>query len=181
MFHLPNALIIVGTNRNAGKTTLAEMIIRHFSDNHKIIGLKISPHFHQIDPDDEIIEKTDDFLIIRETKKNTGKDSSRMLNAGAHAVYYIQVWDRNIRKAVSRLLNTIDKSLPIVCESGWMRNVVEPGGFLIVNRAGNKDFKNSVMEYKKIADRWIEFDGSIFDFRMDQLILDDGHWKIIAD
>jgi hypothetical protein len=178
MIDLPNALIIVGTDRNAGKTTLAENIIRQFSRSKKIIGLKISPHFHELEKGDEVFLRNEQFLIVRETRPDTGKDSSRMLKAGASEVYYIQVWDQNIRAAVNYLLDKIEGNPPMVCESGWLRNIVNPGIFLIVNRKGNQLFKGSIREYRPLADRWVEFDGKDFNFKPEELQFEKGRWAI---
>ncbi len=178
MLKLPNALIIVGTNRNAGKTTLACDIIRRFSSPEKITGIKISPHFHELDDDAIIVEKNEDFVIVKESKQGTVKDSSRMLDAGAHEVYYIQVWDMNIEKAFRTLIKHIDNSSPLVCESGWLRTVVEPGLFLILNRKGNTDIKESISEYKKLPHHWIEFDGKGSDKGLEKITLENNSWKI---
>lgn len=178
MLKLPNALIIVGTNRNAGKTTLACDIISKFSSPENITGIKISPHFHPLDDDALIVEKNKDFVIVRESKQGTEKDSSRMLDAGANEVYYIQVWDRNIEKAFRSLIEHIDSSTPLVCESGWLRTVVEPGLFLILNRKGNTDIKESISEYKKLPHQWVEFDGEGFDNGMEKITLENNSWKI---
>jgi hypothetical protein len=176
MIKLPNALIVVGTNRNAGKTTLACEIINRFSARQKLIGIKISPHFHELEQTDIIVEKNDDFVIVKESRQGEIKDSCRMLRAGAHEVYYIQVWDRNIDKAFNCLSTHIDGSLPLVCESGWLRTIVEPGGFIILNRKGNTDFKQSIEDYKKLPHTWMEFNGKNFDPDPKEIILENNHW-----
>ena len=103
MMKLPNWLILVGTNRNAGKTSLACKVIEdHRSQG--ITAIKISPHFHPVEENDNVISRTNNYVIIKEEKKGTGKDSSRMLDAGASEVFYIQVWDNNLNEAIKELM-----------------------------------------------------------------------------
>jgi len=178
MHHLPNFLILVGTNRNAGKTTLACNIISKFSINNKVVGLKISPHFHELDESEEIISRSGQFVIVEETRTDTEKDSSRMLNAGASKVFYLQVWDENLAPALDALFKLLDPDALVVCESGWVRNIVKPGLFLILNRMGDDDRKATINKYKNLADAWIDFDGENFDFDVDLLSIQDGKWNL---
>jgi molybdopterin-guanine dinucleotide biosynthesis protein len=78
----PKWLIIVGTNQNAGKTTFATKVIKKFSDKYPITAIKISPHFHPLDVDACILARTGNYVIIREHKTGSGKDSARMLKSG---------------------------------------------------------------------------------------------------
>ncbi len=178
MIHLPNWLIVYGTDRNSGKTTLITRIIRNFHDLVPITAIKISPHFHPVDDDAQIVAKTGDYVIIRETSPGTGKDSSRMLEAGAAEVFYIQVWDDNLAGVLPEIIRNIKPGSLVVCESGWARNLVTPGIFLILNRVGNTKMKSSVSVLKPLADRWIEFDGKNFDFPPGDIKIENGNWKL---
>jgi hypothetical protein len=178
MVHLPNWLIVYGTNRNCGKTTLITRIIKDFHSEIPVCAVKISPHFHEIDDDAVIVAKTDDYVIVKEVKPSTGKDSSRMLDAGAEIVLYIQVWDNNLDRVLPIILKNLIPGSAVICESGWARNLVFPGLFLILNRKGNIDMKSSLPALKPLADRWIEFDGTNFDVNLDDLSFENGSWKI---
>jgi hypothetical protein len=178
MIHLPNWLIVYGTNRNSGKTTLITKIINHLHPGISIVGIKISPHFHQLEEDACVIEKSDEFVITRETNLNTGKDSSRILKAGAKEVFYLQVWDNNLDRVIPKILDLIKPGTAVICESGWARHLIDPGVFLILNRKGNTDIKSSLAVLKPLADRWVEFDGSGFDFNLNELAYKAGAWKI---
>jgi hypothetical protein len=178
MLNLPNWLIVYGTNRNSGKTTLITRIIRHFNPVLPIVGLKISPHFHALEDQIMVIERSEEFIIAKETNRETGKDSSRMLEAGADDVYYIQVWDNNLEQVIPTLLSLVKPGAAVICESGWARHIIEPGLFLILNRKGNTDIKVSLELLKPKADCWIEFDGTNFDFDPAELSFNDGCWKM---
>ena len=177
--HLPNWLIVYGTNRNSGKTTLITKIIRHFHDKVPVAGLKISPHFHPLEDDEIIVEKCEEYVITRESRTGTGKDSSRMLAAGAREVYYVQVWDNNLAGVLPRIIELTGPASAVICESGWARNLVVPGVFLILHRKGGTDIKESTKVFKPLADRWIEFDGSGFDFNIEQLDYCGGKWELV--
>jgi hypothetical protein len=178
MLKLPNWLIVYGTNRNSGKTTLITKIIHEIRKSYPIVAIKISPHFHPVDDNSEIVIKTDEYIIIRETNANTGKDSSRMLASGADEVYYIQVWDNNLEKVIEEIISLVRPGSMVICESGWARNLIIPGVFLILNRKGNKDIKSSVSALKPLASRWIEFDGEGFDFEPGAMKIENGNWKL---
>ena len=86
---LPQLLLIAGNGRDSGKTTLACLIIQKFSTDHQIIALKISPHKHRIAAGGKVICDTENLYIAEETNPGTGKDSSRMLQAGAGRSFFI--------------------------------------------------------------------------------------------
>ncbi|NJO68933.1 MAG: molybdopterin-guanine dinucleotide biosynthesis protein B [Bacteroidetes bacterium] len=99
MLYLPNLLLISGTGRNSGKTSLACAIIQKFAAFRPIIAIKIAPHFHEQDQIENYTYKTAEYFITEETRKDTGKDSSRMLAAGAAKSYYITTHDDHLLNA----------------------------------------------------------------------------------
>jgi hypothetical protein len=174
MRKLPHWIIIYGTDRNSGKTSLIEKIISRFHSNIPICAVKISPHFHSLAENTIVVHQTDQSLIVREHFSGTGKDSSRMLDAGAELVFYVQVWDENLDAILPELMRLIPEDHAVICESGWARNLVEPGLFLILHRKGNKKIKESAEKFKDLADAWIEFDGQDFDFQPERISFDSG-------
>jgi hypothetical protein len=176
MLKLPNWLILVGTNRNAGKTSLACQIVEKYKSQ-GITAIKVSPHFHELDRDDDIISQTSNFVIVKEQKKGTGKDSSRMLDAGADEVFYVQVWDQNLEAAFTELMKHINPHNAVVCESGWMRNLVEPAVFFILKRKNGSDTKESITKMGKLANGLITFDGNNFDNNLETLRLEENCWS----
>ncbi len=132
MNKLGNLLIVAGTGRNSGKTTLACNIIKQFSDI-KPIALKISPHFHEPSSGLELLKSDADFNIYKERSETGDKDSSKMLISGASAAYYIQVYDNNAGRSFRWLVDYLHTGNPIVCESPALRRFVEPGVFIIAD------------------------------------------------
>jgi len=175
---MANALIIVGTDRNAGKTTLACKIIEHNACRTPIIALKISPHFHPIDDEKEVMARSENYMIIRENDHDSWKDSSRFLRSGAAEVYYMQVWDQNLLPAFNAFLNICGPRRTMVIESGWLRNLVEPGMFIIVNRKGNGVYKGNIDRYRRLPHLWVETDGEGFSIDAERIVWEGRCWKL---
>jgi hypothetical protein len=156
MKNIPNLLLIAGTGRNTGKTTLACSIIKRFSANIQVVGLKISPHFHGGTKSLKAITANKNFNIYEETSLTSGKDSSLMLKAGAVKVYYIEVLDEHLKTAFREFLDILPSKTPIVCESPALINYVKPGVFFIVDNKNNTKKKKEIFQKKDISDKWID-------------------------
>jgi hypothetical protein len=126
-----NLLIIAGTGNKSGKTTMACRIIESFPDLH-ITAIKITPHFHV--PTDGLLAITESerISIYEETNRNSIKDTSRMLRAGARKVYFAKVCDDTLFDSFRKIIELIPAGTPLICESPALRNFVEPGAFIIM-------------------------------------------------
>ena len=158
MEELKKLLLIAGTGRNTGKTLLASSIIERFSPGLKITGLKISPHFHNGTESLQLLYKNENFNIYQETSLTSSKDSSRMLKAGAHKVFYIECYDEYMLEAFNKFHEFADVSGSVVCESPALRKYIRPGIFIIVDSKSNQTKKQDVLDIKQYADLFIETD-----------------------
>jgi len=114
MEYNPQLLIISGTGRNTGKTTLACDIISYFSNQIEITGVKISPHFHKHGKHIESLFESELFNLYWEITENSEKDTSRMLKTGAAKVFYA---DYFYDSSINNPAKIIDK---LNCSSeGW--------------------------------------------------------------
>lgn len=127
----PNLLLIAGTGTKSGKTSLACRIIKEFSDL-DITAIKITPHFHETTSGLKLISEDKGYAIFKETQIDSAKDTSRMLASGAHKVYFAKVWDDQLQDVFLRIMDNIDMNTPVLCESPALRNVIEPGVFVIM-------------------------------------------------
>lgn len=127
----PNILIVMGTGRNVGKTISACNIIQSLSRKHQTIGVKISPHFHELDPKLKYIHYSDELMIVEE-KNFSKKDSSRMLQSGAKKVFYVQAKNEKLAETIQLISELIQQNQPVVIESGGLYNVIEPGFLFFV-------------------------------------------------
>ncbi len=138
---IPNLLIIAGTGTKSGKTSLACKIIEQFKSL-DIYSIKITPHFHETTGGLIPISEKKGYSIYEETNRETSKDTSRMLNAGAYKVYFAKVWDDRLLTAFNEIMKYIPTGVPIICESPALRNFIEPGVFLIMNSKTINKHKN---------------------------------------
>jgi hypothetical protein len=170
---IENLLLISGSGRNCGKTTLACKIIANITKTTTVYALKISPHFHQMSEKQELLLKQKDYSIFRETDMNSTKDSSRMLKAGAKESLYLQCEDQAVPEVFKQVIEFLPKDVPIVCESGSLSKSVQPGLHLFLEN-GNKKCK-----HHDSADRIIHFNGDAFDLYIDQIVFDGITWKLL--
>lgn len=158
MLHLPNLLLIAGTGRNIGKTTLATSVIRRNAGNRAIIGLKVSSiypsesAFHGV----KNAPMEGNFVITEELDRSGIKDTSKMLLAGAARVFYVRVKDNHLEEAMSAFFQLVDSDSVIVCESGSLRSEVNPGLFVMIRQAINE--KPRTKQWVEVADMVIDAD-----------------------
>lgn len=175
----PNILLIAGTGRNTGKTTLACEIIKQTSVKQHVIGLKISPHFHGGTKSLKPIVETENYNLYEETlNDSTAKDSSKMLASGAAQVFYIEVLDEYILEAFLRLMKHMPENCAIVCESPALRKVIDPGLFIIVDNISQQNKKQDVLLRKDSADFFIETDKTELADIVSQISLSSTCWAI---
>ena len=126
MINLDKTIVISGNSQNTGKTTLTCRIISENKDKN-FTAIKISPHFHKLTSNLNIIEQVENQYVIAEEKdKNSQKDSSLMLKAGAGKVYYVQTKDEFLPKVLEKLNNIIDDNSYVIFESGGVIEFINP-------------------------------------------------------
>jgi hypothetical protein len=150
MMACPYMLLIGAAGRDVGKTEFACELIRRYAAAHPVFGLKITT-----------IQKRDgscprggrgcgvcsslkeDFCITEETLAGNGKDTMRMLLAGAKRVYWLRVLQEHLEAGRRRLLEYVPANALVVCESNSARSVLEPGVFLVIREADSTAIKQS--------------------------------------
>lgn len=151
-----NVLLVSGSGRNCGKTTLACNLIGDLSNHHHVIGLKITPHIHIIDNQQELLFGGEGYNIYKEHNFSSGKDSSRMLDAGAREVYFVECNDENLSKVETILKRILHKDAVVVCESGSFASVFKPGYHILVEGLELDTSKKSYINNRTIADQIIQ-------------------------
>jgi hypothetical protein len=139
---VPNLLLIAGTGTKSGKTSVTCKIIEQFPDL-SITAIKISPHFHETTKGLVVKSEKDGYSIYEETNRETSKDTSRMLKAGAAKVYFAKVWDDQLLNVFNEIMAFIPENTPVICESPALRNFIEPGVFIIMT-------SNTINKHKDI-------------------------------
>lgn len=148
-----NLLIIGGSGRNVGKTTLATSIITKISATTPTIGLKVSTfkkgneQYHGAHTPLPL----NSFRINTETCVNPQKDTAKMVFSGASKAYFIETYDTLVPQAYNEFIRTSNSAgLAIVCESQSLRYYVKPGLFILIMDSQNS--KKFTEEFIKQAD-----------------------------
>jgi molybdopterin-guanine dinucleotide biosynthesis protein A len=186
MIKLDGMLMIGSAGANIGKTELACALLRKFSKNHNVVGIKVTTIK---DKDGQCPRGGEgcgvcsslegNFCITEETSKTSGKDTARLLAAGAGRVFWIRVLKEHLVEGITALLDVIGPEAVSICESNSLRQVVEPGLFLMVSNNDSNAWKSSARQVRRYADRIVVSDGSGFDLALDRIKLVDGKWTLL--
>jgi len=182
MILFENMIIVGGTGRNIGKTTLAETLIKKLNRFGPVVGIKISNikpeglEFHG----NHDVQSNEDFSIWEETSTNGNKDSMRFLKAGAQKSFFIQTGDAFLKDAFKEVQNHLSGKEIVVCESNSLINIMKPAVFLMVKGESNGASKAYVDELLKRADHVLNaMDLAQFESVADSMTLDEGQIKLI--
>jgi molybdopterin-guanine dinucleotide biosynthesis protein A len=186
MIKLDKMLMIGSAGSNVGKTELACALLGKFGKNLNIVGIKVTTIK---DKDGQCprggkgcgvcSSLEGNFCITEETNRSSGKDTSRLLAAGAGRVFWIRVLKEHLFEGITALLDVIEPEAVSICESNSLRQVVEPGLFLMARKNDSNAWKSSAKDVRKYADRIVVSDGSSFDLALGRIKLTDGKWKLV--
>ena len=119
--------------------------------------------------------------ITEETNRTSGKDTGRLLTAGASKVYWLRVMRASLRQGCAALMEVVGRDAVLICESNSLRHVVEPGLFLIVENADHRPWKASARDVRRDADRIVVSDGDRFDLDLERIELAGATWVLRED
>lgn len=152
MTKLSRLLIIGGTGRDAGKSSLASLLLSKYSDR-GVVGVKITPHPHPDKSGLTFLSGNGNFHVYEEHNVTTNKDTSRMLKAGALKVYLIVSEEPALSAAFTALLTHLPSEAPIICESPALRRIIEPGLFIIMlHDEGTNPERKNIDDLRPLAD-----------------------------
>jgi molybdenum cofactor guanylyltransferase len=188
MIPLENMLMIGSSRSNVGKTELACALLRRFGGTHRIVGVKVTAAASQEQSCPRggqgcgVCSSMDaEYRITEETDCRSGKDTGRLLTAGADKVYWLRVMRTHLQQGLSALFAAVGRDSIVICESNSLRQVVEPGLFLIVDRADRPAWKHSAQQVRQHADRIVLSDGKSFDLDLDRIQLAGTRWRLTED
>ena len=181
--YVPHILIVGAAGRNVGKTSLSCAIIQHVSRTRPIVGVKVTTvedHAGGCPRGDEGCGVCESLVgpwsITEETAPPEGKDTARLLDAGASAVFWLRVHSDRLADGVRALLDRLPKDVPVVCEGNRLRTAVEPGLFVVVHKRGSDRMKPSCRSVWSLADAAIPSDDGRPAVRAEAFGLQDGRW-----
>ncbi|HBL74173.1 MAG: hypothetical protein A2W90_17625 [Bacteroidetes bacterium GWF2_42_66] len=170
-----NTLIVAGSGRNCGKTSFLCDLLRNLQLP-EVAAVKITPHFHESTDGLVLLNDHTAFKIYREENRDSEKDSSRFLQAGAKTSIYIQTEDDTLLEAFDFASHFLGEGQPVVIESAALAKYIHPALFLFVQKE-NEPAKNSAESILPFADGIIYSDGKRFSISPKQIIFEKT-WKI---
>ena len=180
----PNWLQIGAAGRNAGKTELAcTLIARH----RPVAALKVTvvreesiDHCPRGNDGCGVCSSVSKipWWIREETISTSPKDTSRLLNAGASPVLWLCCRRASLPEALDELIARVPTDLPVIVESNSLRHFVNPALFLMVRHANDPSTKPSAQSVLHYADRTVVSDGRSFDLDLDDIVIEDGMWRL---
>ena len=168
--------MIGGASKNAGKTEYACKLIEKFKDKYTVFGLKISTEHAPAENKHGLSE--DSFLLTEETGPGNGKDTSRMLKAGAEKVYSLRTRMENLESGFLEFRNHLSGNELVVCESNSLRRLVEPGFFMIMRIKGSQKVKPSCQAVWRYADCINDYENHRFEIPVERVVFNDPDWEI---
>ncbi len=181
----PRLLMIGAAGRNAGKTSLACEVIRRLAPERPVVGAKVTTVHQGAGPCPRgnkgcgvCSSLVGPYSLTEQTFEPEGKDTTRLLQAGARPVYWLCVRPDALAEGAAELLAPVPDEAAVVCESNSLRRVVEPGLFVVVRHERSRATKPSCREVEHLADAVIRFDGERFDHPPESFSLASGRWAL---
>ncbi|MDR1922528.1 MAG: hypothetical protein LBS31_12435, partial [Candidatus Adiutrix sp.] len=158
MISAKNMILIGSTGKNSGKTALAAEFVRRWRDRVPVVALKATtvsrdgggcPYGRHGCGVCSSMEA--DYLLTREEERDGPKDTSRLLAAGAHQVFWLRSTREALSEAYGRFREEALKGALVICESNSLREYVEPGCFIMMQNAAGPG-KPSSQRVREMAD-----------------------------
>ncbi len=178
---LPSLFLVGGTGRFVGKSTFAEMLIKHFADRHAITALKIS----NIKPGDDAVhgwhgdKLKEPFIIEEEKVSGNQKDTQRFLAAGARRSFFLRSFEESLPQAMEAFFEIIPANSLLVVESNTLRHHVQPGVLVMVTDQSKPTDKPDAQQLFALADQVLtHFDTTYFQEFINKVRVSDNGWSV---
>ncbi|MDR1353208.1 MAG: hypothetical protein LBK05_07995 [Treponema sp.] len=160
------ALVLVGSSgRNAGKTVAACALIRAFKGRFPVTALKATVAgraggCHRGRTDCGACSFSPDYVLEEEFDSLSGKDTARLLAAGAARVFWLRASHSCLPGGFRAFLEKVPPGSLILGESNSLREAVRPGCFIMLKNSSEK-IKESALRVAGLADITVENKGAI--------------------
>ncbi len=123
----PGLIVVSGSGKKVGKTYLVTALIRKFSLQFQVTGLKISPHIHDDPGCAELVAHVENrYNIYREYTVHR-KNSGQYLQAGATRAFFMETGDKYLAEAYHHFRqHIITGKEALICESGALADIIRP-------------------------------------------------------
>lgn len=188
MLKRPDILMIGSAERNVGKTLLACELIRKHSGGPAPIAVKVTtvrdeagPCPHGNDGCGICADFKGNYSLTLESGGPPGKDTTRLIAAGASKVFWLRVRETHMAEGLEALLKALPVGHAVIMESNSARIALEPSVFLVLRNASGDTMKESCRKVIGNADRILTFDGTTWDLATERISFSAGRWRIRQD
>jgi molybdopterin-guanine dinucleotide biosynthesis protein A len=185
MIEIPGMLMVGARCKSDGKTSFTRTLIERFGAQHDIVGVKVTTvdsfntsHHPEVAGRQKSDSCMGPWYITEEKDPQSKTDTGKMLAAGAGRVLWLLALKSHLEEGVEALLETLGEKAFSICESNRARSVIEPGAFIMIEGASQRDWKPSAREVVKYADRIVQSDGTGFDIDLSDIQLLNGRWAV---
>jgi len=155
-------MMIGGSSKNSGKTTLIRKLIEQFPDL-KLIAVKAVLYDNVTDFQRHYPEyKEKDFFAIREHKA-VDKDSGRFLSSGADQAWFLAAHTTGEEKLLTHLQTICETGQPVILESNILRKFIVPKYYVMIVNP-DKPIKQSAQQYMHLADFVLRLESDVKTF-----------------
>lgn len=184
MIYKENYIVVGSTGRNTGKTEFVCRLIQQYSQEYRIVGVKvvaIERNEHESCPKGGkgcgvCSSLESEYEILEESIIDPSKDTSRMLIAGAQKVYFLKVDKDSLEEGFKALTRVIPDDAMVIIESNSIRKVFIPGLFIVIKNAEDRSIKESCAEVIGFADKVINFKDMSWDFDPRRILIKNREW-----
>jgi molybdenum cofactor guanylyltransferase len=188
MVRFDSMLMIGSSGSNVGKTELACRLLQRFGRTREIVGVKVTTVTSTDQPCPRggrgcgvCSAMEGAYRITEETDCDSGKDTGRLLAAGAAKVYWLRVMRGHLHQGWIALAEIVGHDAVVICESNSLRQVVQPGLFLIVESSDPEPWKASARQVRRDADGIVASNGDGFDLDLERIQLAGTRWVLRED
>jgi molybdopterin-guanine dinucleotide biosynthesis protein A len=185
MINIPNMLMVGAGCKADGKTTFTCSLIKKFSSQQDIIGVKVSTidsvnesHHPDVKRTGRDNSTSRSYYITEEKEKSGHTDTARMLAAGAKKVLWLQALNTHLKKGICSLIDMLGDEAVSICESNRARRIIEPGAFVMVSKSKEATWKPSAQDVVGYADRIVVSDNTRFDIDLNDIQLLRNRWSV---
>lgn len=138
----PNIILLDSGDQLAFPVGEAKKIIKKIAKDTKLITVYINHEFSDLD-ESQIVVKSLDYAIYKETSKTNKNATSEFLRAGSNYVYYIKTDIDSYRAAFIHVFDLLLLDYPIICISNNLSNQLQSAAVIVPNKCDDK-YKNNL-------------------------------------
>jgi len=174
----PGILMIGGTARKSGKTTLICRLLEAFSNPYRIGAVKVALYDDERDfgrhHPDALPARV---VMIRQEDPALKKDSGKYLASGAAESWFMAALPDKEPSVLQEIRNISERNDLMILESNTLRKNIQPGVFVMVNKP-DRPAKKSARELAHLVDYTLDTEAQAFGDVHQFISVQQGRWKI---